>query len=344
MDGYMKVVRFTGKGGILVTEKPVPSPGTGELLVKIDWCGLCGSERAALENGVAVVPGHESAGTVAACGDGANALPVGSRVVIYLSEYCRCCEACREGDTNRCTRRGRLMGWHMDGGYAEYVLAPMHMVYPIGELPTDLGVLALDTLGTAFHALRQAEPGSRERVLIIGCGPIGLGCIPILRHFYGIGQIFAADPSSARLKLAEGLGAQSIPVDPEDTSGSIGKVLGETRVDIVLEVCGLEATTAAAVKYVKAGGKVVYIGEPKKALHIQRESEWILKDFSLINSWYFPVREIQENLAFIRAQRGEIMGLITHRYGFDRMGEAYDAFFGGRTGKVLIGPRWEGRA
>lgn len=332
----MKAVRFAGNGAVEVIEKAIPEIREDEILVKVAYCGLCGSERGAVRNGIGVVPGHESSGTVEKCGSRVKPFPRGCPVLIYLSDYCGECEACLEGETNRCVHRRGLIGWHFDGGYEEYVAVPGRMVFPIDGFPLDLGVLALDTIGTAFHGLRQAEPICRDGALVIGCGPIGLGCVSILKNHYGVGEIFAADISQEHRQMAEMLGATAIAVDPADTAGSIERVLQGRRIGLVMEVCGSEATTAAAVKFVRAGGKVLYIGEPVSALHIRRESEWILKDFSFMNSWYFPTKEIPDNLRFILENEKEVRRIITDVVSMEEMAEAYARFFSGKTGKVLV--------
>lgn len=332
----MKAVRFAGNGVIEVVEKEIPKIKDNEILVKVAYCGLCGSERSAVRNGMSIVPGHETSGVIEKCGEKAKKLPKGCPVIIYLSDYCGQCDACIRGETSRCINRRGLIGWHFDGGYEMYVAVPEHMVFPIGDLPLDLGVLALDTIGTAFHGLRQAEPICDEGVLVIGCGAIGQGCISILRNHYGVSEILAADISLDHCRMAEGLGATAIAVDPEDTSGSIERVLQKRRIGLVIEVCGAEATTAAAVKFVRAGGKVLYIGEPISALHIKRESEWILKDFSFMNSWYFPTKEIPDNIRFIKENEEEIRKIITDVVSMEEMTDAYVRFFSGRTGKVLV--------
>lgn len=333
----MRAARFLGNGVVETFEKPVPEPKANEILIRVAYCGLCGSEKTAVRVGFdRIVPGHETSGVVERCGRNARQFEKGCPVLIYLSDYCGECEACREGNTSQCANRRGLIGWGFDGGYEEYVAVPDHMVYPLGDLPLDLGVIALDTIGTAFHALRQAEISPDDSVLVIGCGPIGMGCISILKNHYGVRTLYAADISPFHREMAEKLGARAITVDPEDTCGSIEKVLGSKRMDRVIEVCGIDATLAAAAKFVHAGGKIAYIGEPVKALTLVRTSDWILKDFCLINSWYFPTREIADNIAFIKAHQEEVEKLITDYYPLEQMTQAYAKFFGGDTGKVLI--------
>lgn len=332
----MKAAKFIGNGIVETFEKAIPEIKENEILIKVAYCGLCGSEKRVIRDGFKCVPGHESSGVVEKCGSKAKQLEKGCPVLIYLSEYCGECEACLENNTSQCTNRRGLIGWSYDGGYEEYVAVPDHMVYPIGDLPLELGVIALDTIGTAFHGLRQANLKEDTSVLLIGCGPIGLGCISILKNYYHVKEIYAADVSEYRCKMAEELGAKMIPINPQDTIGSIEAVTGKKRFQCVVEVCGIDATIAASAHYVKAGGQIIMIGEPEKALYLVRTSEWILKDFALVNSWYFPVREIDDNIAFIQANENEVRKLITHYYPMEEMTEAYRTFFSGKSGKVLI--------
>lgn len=335
----MKAARFVGDNKIQVIDVPIPSPGAHEVLVKVAFCGLCGSERRVLKAGFpGITPGHEISGTVQACGDTPAPLEKGTPVLIYLSDFCGTCEACATMNTSQCSAKKRLVGWHFDGGYAEYVLVPRHMVFPIGSLPLEHGVLALDTVGTAFHGLRLGDIRPEHSVLVIGCGPIGLGCVSILHNHYHIQNLYAADTSAYHLRLAGELGAtQQIAVDPSDTPGSIAAAL-HGFVDRVIEVVGVDGTLAASMKCVAPGGRIVLIGEPEKALTLQRSTDWVLKDFSLVNSWYFPVSEMEENLQYIREHADEVGKLASHRFGIQDMEHAYELFGQGLTGKVLIHP------
>lgn len=335
----MKAAKFVGNDIVETVEVPVPGIRDHEILVRVAYCGLCGSEKRIVASGFdKCIPGHEISGTVERCGKNARTFEKGLPVLVYLSDYCGKCPACLRGDTSQCSDRRGLIGWTFDGGYAEYVAVPDHMVFPIGDISLQLGVVALDTVGTAFHGLRQGDLQAGHSALVIGCGPIGLGCVSILKNYYGIRELYAADISPFHCEMAQKLGAQTILVDPADTSGSIEKVLGNQRIDRVVEVCGLNDTIAAAAKFVTAGGKIIFIGEPAKELKLVRSTDWVLKDFALINSWYFPTREIEENLAYIRDHTEEVEKLITDCYPIEQMTEAYRKFHSGNTGKVLIHP------
>ena len=333
----MKAARFSGNNVVDIIEKPVPQIKENEVLVKVAYCGLCGSEKRVLRSGYdRCVPGHEISGTVESCGSKARPLAKGTPVLIYLLNYCGKCSACLERNTSQCSDRQGLIGWTFDGGYAEYVAVPEHMVFPIDPLPLHLGVIALDTIGTAFHGLRQSKIDPGHTVLVIGCGPIGLGCVSILKNHYKVKTVYAADISPNRCRRARALGAEAIVVDPADTSESIAQGLPVSCVDRMVEVSGLDVTVAASLRFVAPGGDVVFIGEPEKALTIQRSADWVLKDFRFINSWYFPVREIDDNIAFIRAYQANVEALVSDYFSLDLLDKAFEKFISGESAKVLI--------
>ena len=333
----MKAARFSGNNVVDIIEKPIPQIKEHEILVKVAYCGLCGSEKRVLRSGYdRCVPGHEISGVVERCGSKARAFAKGTPVLIYLLNYCGKCPACLTQNTSQCSDRQGLIGWTFDGGYSDYVAVPDHMVFPIDPLPLHLGVIALDTIGTAFHGLRQSSIGPDHTVLVIGCGPIGLGCVSILKNHYQVKTVYAADISPDRCRRASELGAAAIAVDPADTAESIARGLPVRCVDRVVEVSGLDVTVAAALRFVAPGGDVIFIGEPEKALTIQRSADWVLKDFHFINSWYFPTREIAENIAFIRKYQAGVEPLISDYFSLENLGKAFEKFMSGESAKVLI--------
>ena len=192
----MKAAQFAGDYKISLLEKPKPQPKPGEVLVKIAYCGLCGSEKKLLKAGFTEhTPGHESSGIVESCGSKDSRIKPGTEVLIYLINYCGSCPACKAGKTTQCTDRRGTIGFAFDGGYAEYVVVPEHMVFPLEGLTLKMGVLVLDTIGTAFHGLRQAVVQPDQSVMVLGCGPIGLGAVCILKNHYKVKDIYAADIS-----------------------------------------------------------------------------------------------------------------------------------------------------
>lgn len=332
----MKAAQFTGEGKIKIIEKAIPKMESQRILVKTSYCGLCGSERRIYQEGFAFIPGHEMSGVVVETGSEVKDIENGQRAIIYFLDSCGQCELCVEGNTHLCKNRRGLLGWTQDGGYSEYVSVSPRMVYPIDKsIGLDIAVLALDTIGTSFHALRKSEVKENDKVLVIGCGPLGIGLIAILKMHYHIQNVYAADLSDYRLRLVEKFGAIPIRVDKERTEDSINEQIN-IDIDMVVEIVGGSDTLLAALCLVRRNGKVVLLGEPAKAFHIERKVQWLLKDFQIIRSFYFPRYEVADNIEFLR-ENGDILApMITSVYPLEEINEAFDTFFHGDSGKILI--------
>src|SRR6476620_6487966 len=126
----MIVPHFAGHGKIDAVEKPVPTPGPGQLLLQVKANALCGSERGQFYNGTAITPGHEAAGVVVAAGSDTHT-PIGTAGVVYLMDFCGECRSCRLGLTNQCLAKRGDMGFNRDGGYGTYELVHENIFFPI---------------------------------------------------------------------------------------------------------------------------------------------------------------------------------------------------------------------
>lgn len=204
----MQTPSFIGEGKVAFVEKPVPVPGTGELLIKVSANAICGSERGQFYGGSAVTPGHEAAGVVVAAGAGTSTLP-GTHGVIYLMDFCGECPSCRLGFTNQCRQKHADMGFSHDGGYGPYELISEHIFFALeDDIPLTEATMLLDILGTGGHALRRAQlvRGDIASVAIAGAGPIGLGTLAMARILLGPDiPIYISDVTPFRLALAREL-------------------------------------------------------------------------------------------------------------------------------------------
>ena len=333
---YMKAAQFLGHGKIKIIEKAMPVIGEHRVLIRTSYCGLCGSERRVFQDGLTYIPGHEMSGVVVETGSAVKGIERGQHAIIYFLDYCGKCTACKEGNSHLCENRAGLLGWTQDGGYSQFVSVSGGMVYPIdNSIRLDIAVLALDTVGTSFHALRQSEVKGSDKVLVIGCGPLGLGVIAILQEHYHVKNVYAADLSDYRLRLAEQFGAKGIRVEKERTEDSIRDQIN-IDIDVVFEIVGSSDTLLAGLCSVRRNGKVVLLGEPAKAFTIKRKAQWLLKDFYMIRSFYFPIRESADNISFLRKNENMLARMITSVYKLEDINEAFNTFFLGNSGKVLI--------
>ena len=211
----MRTVIFAGNSRIDVKDLPIPEPGPGEVLIKVDASAICGSEMKTFRSaeGHPTNTGHEFVGTVVANPEGVGP-HVGARIAANIITGCGECEYCRAGDRRFCDQQGYLRT-----GHAEYVAMPAVCCMPLpDELPFDEGVLlGGDTLGVANHALAKTGLHPGDTVAVVGCGPVGLGFVSLL-CFKGVRTI-AVEMSPYRRDLAARAGAAEV-IDPASTDAA----------------------------------------------------------------------------------------------------------------------------
>ncbi|MDE3196809.1 MAG: zinc-dependent alcohol dehydrogenase family protein [Acidobacteriota bacterium] len=190
---------------------PRPEPGRGEVLIRVHVCGVCRTDLHVVEGELPVrkpniIPGHQIVGTVEAHGAGAGAVPIGARVgVPWVHRTCGVCEFCRSGRENLCDNP-QFTGWTVDGGYAEYAVAPEAFVYPLPEGFADLSAAPLLCAGIiGFRCLRLADIGGGSRLGLYGFGAAAHVAIQVARHWGA--ECYAATRGGKHQKLARELGA-----------------------------------------------------------------------------------------------------------------------------------------
>lgn len=200
-------------GPLVWTDVPRPEPGDGEVLIRVSACGVCRTDLHVVEGELPVrkehvIPGHQVVGTVEAHGPGAGAVAVavGTRVGIpWLHRTCGVCEFCRSGRENLCDNP-QFTGWTVDGGYAEFAVAPEAFVYPLPDGFDDLAAAPLLCAGIiGFRCLRLAELGAGAKLGLYGFGAAAHVAIQVARH-WGV-EVYAATRGAKHQKLALELGA-----------------------------------------------------------------------------------------------------------------------------------------
>lgn len=332
----MRSAKFLGNGRIEIEERPLPVPGPGELVVRVQSCALCGSERGQWSVGGGVTPGHEGAGVVADVGPGTST-PVGTRGSVYLVAYCGECRLCRSGSSGACLKKAAMLGFSQHGSYADYVLIPERCFLRLDDrLAIDHAVLLLDVAGTTLHAIRRSglAPAQIEAAAVMGAGPIGLGSIASLKAV-GVPNIVAVDVSPYRLALAERLGATAIDARAADVVAAI-RERQPGGPPLVIEAAGNPITQRQAIDAVAPGGRVMIVGHSHQPLELMASRDLIGQEKALIGSEYFDYREHPDNQRLILEGRLDPLPIITHRFPLERIQEAFETFWSGSTGKVLV--------
>ncbi len=305
----MRALRLEAVGRPLVLrEHPTPTPGAGEVLVRVRAAGICHSDahyRAGRSASLRppITPGHEVAGEVAQLGAGVTQHAVGDRVCLHYLVTCCACPACAVGLEQYCTT-GQMIGHHRDGGYADYIVVPARNAVRLPErIPFEQGAAMMCSSATSLHALRRGRLAPGERVAIIGIGGLGISAVQLARAL-GAGEVFAVDLDASKLAVAARYGA--IPVDASD-GNAVARVRERTQgrgVDVVLEVVGTPLTMRAALQMCAVHGRAVVAGLSRTPMELDTYRELLGPETELIGSNDHLLSEIGELLDF--AVRGEL--------------------------------------
>jgi (R,R)-butanediol dehydrogenase/meso-butanediol dehydrogenase/diacetyl reductase len=250
---------------LAVETVPDPTPGEGQVVVKVGRCGICGSDlhmaeghSFSFEDGA--VPGHEISGEVVALGAGTTRLKVGSRVAVLPFVSCGTCRACLDGDPASCPQNRMMGAYGVSGGYAEYVLT--NEIWCV-ELPRSLGMddgALVEPLAVSLRANRASGIRAGDRVLVMGAGPIGLAATYWAR-LSGAQRIAAAATSTRRENIARTMGADAfITPDPELTLSQQATAALGGDPDIVFECAGMPGSLDQAVSAVRRRGTIAAPG------------------------------------------------------------------------------------
>jgi L-iditol 2-dehydrogenase len=228
--------------------------------------------------------GHEFAGTVAAVGDGVAGLETGQRVMVNSLVHCGACDMCRRQATHLCRQR-QVFGMHRPGAFAEYVVVPEGIVFPLPHGVTPLQGSLVEPLANGVHVLSLVSGNPMETVLIAGAGTIGLMCLQAAKAF-GAGRVAMTETNPERREVAASLGA-AVTADPRDRSGVdlVEELTGGTGVDLAIDAVGVPSARVDAIRAVRPGGDAVWIG-----LH---DDETTLSAFEVI----LPEKRVQGSYA-----------------------------------------------
>jgi threonine dehydrogenase-like Zn-dependent dehydrogenase len=320
-------------GRIVLGDLPDPVPAEGQVLVRVEWVSICGSDHHAYlgDFGERVrfpaVLGHEFSGRIARLGPGVKGPAVGTRVVVDPVLHCGRCPACRAGQISSC-RSLKLLGIDLPGGFGELLAAPEHTVFPIPEhLPTRLGPL-VELASIACHAAARSRYAPGESVAVFGAGKLGLAVIALLARS-SPARLVAADLDPGRLELAKKLGASDVvdvrEVDPvarvRELTGGDGADLAIEAVGAWREVPGRRPPVTAAVEAIRNGGRVLVLGQGPGDQPVSWKS-FVWKEAEIIAS-RVNRGEFPRAIELVASGRLPINELVTHEMSVEQAPEAF---------------------
>ena len=340
----MKAAVFRGPHRPLdVTDVPMPTPGIGEVLVRVAGCGLCHTDLHYIDHGVPtfksppLVLGHEAAGTIAALGPGATGRKEGDRVLIPAVLSCGRCRYCRAGRANLCDDL-RMLGNNLDGAYAEYVLAPASEIFPLpDELPLESACLIADALSTPYHAVKhRGRVRLGDTVAVVGCGGVGLNVVQCA--VAAVASVIALDLNDQRLAIADDLGAVKT-YNP----GAIARVDKAVReftqggVDIAFEAVGSPTTLALALGLLRKGGRLCVIGYSSEAAPLSA-AKIMYHELEVVGSLGCGGRDYPEIIELVRSGVLRLDRIVSGTLPLDEINTGLDSLRQGRGVRWVVTP------
>ncbi|MEI8717799.1 zinc-dependent alcohol dehydrogenase family protein [Mesorhizobium sp. ISC11] len=290
----MKAVRLDAVGDITLRDVDMPDIGADELLVRIEACGVCGTDRHLFHGEFPctppVTPGHEFSGIVEAIGKSVSGFAIGDRVTGDPNIACGRCAHCHAGQVNLCSNLCAI-GIHRDGGFADYLALPQKQAFVLPAGLNPLHGAFCEPLGCCLHGVDLAgiKPGSS--VVVLGGGVIGLLTVQLAR-LAGATTIILSTRQASRRALAEDLGATAT-IDPTATNvidaiaGPAGLAPG--GVDVVFECAGVRETVEQSMRLARAGGTVVIIGVTPQGMKAEFEPfDLLFRELKVLGSFLNP--------------------------------------------------------
>ncbi len=282
----MKTARYYGIEDVRCEELPIPNCGENDVLIKVAYAGICGSDLHIYKKGMFIqnIPetmGHEFSGTIVKTGSKVHALQEGDRVTANPMVTCGSCIACRTGRRGSCETLG-FIGEVRAGCFAEYIALPQEDVIKVPP-DIDLKKLALaEPLAVALNICEQAKPAPTDNILIIGPGPIGLLTALALKNVCGVKNLTLLGRSSARLTVAKTLGMKTVT-----------QLADDSYFDLVIEAAGNETALNTAITHALPGGKICIVSIFEDDLVFDINTV-VAKQLSIIGCNVYETRHIQQ--------------------------------------------------
>lgn len=322
-------------GLFALREKPTPVRQPNEALLKVKQVGICGTDLHAYAGNQAFftyprILGHELAVEISEIGPNDRGLKAGDRAIVMPYLNCGTCVACRNGQTNCCTQL-KVLGVHTDGGMQEHITLPNSTLLPADGLSDD-AIAIVEPLAIGAHALRRAAIRPEEWVLVIGCGPIGVGLIKFAQ--LSGAEVIAMDIDARRLDFVKNklgvkhlvqAGAQALEAIRDLTQGDLASA--------VFDATGNKAALESGVQYMSHGGRYVLVGLSKGSLTFEHPAIHS-KELTLLCSRNATVEDFERVKAVLQGGLFPVGDYITHRVPFAEMIGQFESWLLPETGVV----------
>lgn len=331
MVGMMKTAVMTGIGKMGFEERKIPVPKENEVLVKLEYVGICGSDLHYYETGAIgskkvqfpFVLGHEPGGVVVEVGSGVTHLKAGDRVALEPGKTCGHCEFCRTGRYNLCPDVVFFATPPVDGVFQEYVAHEAALCFKLPDSVSTLEGALIEPLAVGFHAAIQGGAHMGQTAVVMGSGCIGLVTMMALKSM-GVSRVYVVDVLENRLQKALELGADGVINGANaDVVEEVGRLTKGMGCDLVVETAGAQATAVQAIHMAKKGAVIVMVGYTKSGEVTLPMS--LALDKELTFQTVFRYRHIYP-MAIDAVARGVInlKGIVTDIFSLEEVQKAMD--------------------
>jgi L-iditol 2-dehydrogenase len=335
----VKASVFHGGGRLDAGEWPRPTIGSGELLVRVRGCGLCGSDIAKIVDPATRAPavfGHEVVGDVAEAGDGVAGFARGDRVVVAHHVPCGDCHYCRRGSESMCREFKRS---HLDpGGFAEYVRVPAPNVraatFRVPDHLSDEEASFVEPLACCLRAVERARVEAGDTAVVVGLGSIGCLLVQLLRRAGA--AVIGVDQDAGRVAFARGFGVDAAA--PTEAAGLVRRLSGGRGADHVVITGGGAGVLPWSVESVRDGGAVHYFaGGGGDALPVSLAALYH-RELTVTATYSSSPATLSRAFWLVAAGKVEVAGLVTHRLPLARLAEGVELMRTRRALKVYVTP------
>jgi L-iditol 2-dehydrogenase len=343
----MKALLLTEVKKLQVVDLPEPSCGPEDIVVRVQACGICGSDIHGFDGSSGrrippLVMGHEAAGIVTEIGENVRGLAVGDRVTFDSTVSCGSCHYCRKGSINLCENR-QVLGvscneFRRQGAFAELVTVPQNIAYPIPDsLPFEHAAM-IEAVSIAVHATNRTPRSIGGSVVVVGAGMIGLLCIQTLK-IAGFSKIIAVDLEDEKLQLAKTLGAtHTVNARTEDPVNAVLNWTNQRGADAAMEVVGANKPVSTCFQVVRRGGSVTLVGNLTPSVELPLQTV-VTRELSIYGSCASN-GEIPQCIELLASGAIQVAPLITATTDLENTPNWFDRLYAGEKGamKVIVTP------
>lgn len=348
MEKVMKAAILYAPGDLRVEKVNIPKLKKGEALIKVSFCGVCGSDiPRILVNGTyhfPTIPGHEFGGNVVEVFDNVYKNLIGKKVAVVPLIPCKKCEMCEIGNFAQC-KNYDFLGSRNDGGFAQYVKVPVENLIVLPDDMEDMAVAFLEPICVALHVIRNSGLSYGKNVAVFGLGAIGM-FIAQWAKVFGAKHVFAIDVDEEKVALAKKIGLNNAictkDIDVEQYINNLS-----SGVDFVFEASGSMIAFKQGIKILRQSGRLGLVGRPTKNIILEPDIfEKILRSqLKIIGTWSFemknfPSNDWHESMEAIYTGKIKIKELVSQIYELDKISEAINIMNNHTESftKILISP------